>query len=462
MAEFRLAEIAAATHGRILEGNPSLRFDKFNIDSRTTRPGEMFFAVVARRNGHDYLPDAVRRGARGAVISQDIPCPGGDVALVRVDDTVEALQALARAALAGRPVKVIGITGSIGKTTTKEFTANLLSLRYDVLKSEGNLNNHLGLALSLLKLLPRHQVAVLEMAMNAAGEIRALTRIASPDIALITNINPVHLEFFQSVEDIAKAKKEILEGTKNGGAAVLNGDDALVADIARDWKGRKITFGFSESCDVQASAVKKMGTDGLSFALRLGERREKVFFPFLFEDYIYNLLAAVGVSHLLSVPLDAVITAIPRLEPFDKRGILVLLSRGIRLVDDSYNSNPRALASALRSLAHLSAKRKVAVLGDMLELGEAAPKFHRQAGKMVVDSGWDILVTVGPLARHMAEGARAAGMPEGRIKSFPDTEEAAAALASILADGDLILVKGSRGVRTDRLVEKLKAEFKEN
>jgi UDP-N-acetylmuramoyl-tripeptide--D-alanyl-D-alanine ligase len=332
MAEFRLAEIAAATRGRILEGDPELRFDKFNIDSRTTRPGELFFAVVARRNGHDYVPDAVRRGARGAVISQDIARPGKSVALVRVDDTVEALHDLARAALADRPVKVIGITGSIGKTTTKEFTASFLSLRYDVLKSEGNLNNHLGLALSLLKLLPRHQVAVLEMAMNAAGEIRALTRIASPDIAVITNINPVHLEFFQSVEDIALAKKEILEGTKNGGAAVLNGDDALAADIARDWKGRKITFGFSPGCDVQASAVEKLGTDGLSFALRLGERRERVFFPFLFEDYIYNLLASVGVSHLLSVPLDAVITAIPRLKPFEKRGILVRLGRGIRLV----------------------------------------------------------------------------------------------------------------------------------
>jgi UDP-N-acetylmuramoyl-tripeptide--D-alanyl-D-alanine ligase len=462
MAEFRLAEIAASTSGRILEGDPSRRFDKFNIDSRMTQPGELFFAIVARRNGHDYVPDAVRRGARGAVISQDIAPPGEDVALVRVDDTVEALQALARAALAGRPVKVIGITGSIGKTTTKEFTASLLSLRYDVLKSEGNLNNHLGLALSLLKLLPKHQVAVLEMAMNSAGEVRALTRIASPDIAVITNVNPVHLEFFQSVEDIAMAKKEILEGTKSGGAAVLNGDDTLVGDIARDWKGRKITFGFSPGCDVQASGVEKIGTDGLSFALRLEERRERVFFPFLYEDYIYNLLAAVGVSHALSVPLDAVVGQIPRLKPFEKRGILVPLSRGIRLVDDSYNSNPKALAAALRSLAGLPARRKVAVLGDMLELGERAPEFHRQAGKKAVESGWDILVTVGPLARQMAEGARAAGMAEDRILSFSSTEEAAAALASIIEDGDLVLVKGSRGVRTDRLVEKLKAEFKEN
>jgi UDP-N-acetylmuramoyl-tripeptide--D-alanyl-D-alanine ligase len=462
MAEFRLVEIAASTRGRILEGDPSRRFDKFNIDSRMTQPGELFFAIVARRNGHDYVPDAVRRGARGAVISQDIPRPGKDVALVQVDNTVEALQALAKAALADRPVKVVGITGSIGKTTTKEFTASLLSLRYDVLKSEGNLNNHLGLALSLLKLLANHQVAVLEMAMNSTGEIRALTRIASPDIAVITNINPVHLEFFQSVEDIAMAKKEILEGTKSGGAAVLNGDDTLVGDIARDWRGRKITFGFSPGCDVQASAVEKMGTDGLSFAIRLGNRQERVFFPFLYEDYIYNLLAAVGVSHALSVPLDAVAGQIPRLKPFEKRGILIPLSRGIRLVDDSYNSNPKALAAALRSLAGLPARRKVAVLGDMLELGERAPEFHRQAGKKAAESGWDILVTVGPLARHMAEGARAVGMAGDRILSFSATEEAAAALASIIEDGDLVLVKGSRGVRTDRLVEKLKAEFKEN
>ncbi len=462
MAEFRLDEVAASTGGQILQGEPARRFDKFNIDSRMTQPGELFFAIVANRNGHDYIPDALHRGARGAVISQNISRPSGDFALVRVDDTIMALQALAKAALAARPVTVVGITGSIGKTTTKEFTANLLSLRYEVLKSVGNLNNHLGLALSLLKLLPGHQVAVLEMAMNAAGEIRALTRIASPDIAVITNINPVHLEFFHSVEDIALAKKEILEGTKSGGAAILNGDDALVGNIARDWKGRKITFGFSPDCDVQASAVEKMGTEGMSFTIRLGDRQEKVFFPFLYEDYIYNLLAAVGVSHALSIPLDAAVDQIPRLKPFEKRGILVRLSLGVRLIDDSYNSNPRALASALGSLSKVPAKRKIAVLGDMLELGGGAPEFHRQAGKEAAESGWDILVTIGPLARQMAEGASAAGMPGDRILSFSNPEEAAAALVSMIDQGDLILVKGSRGVRTDRLVEKLKEEFKEN
>jgi len=364
--------------------------------------------------------------------------------------------------LAEHAPKVIGITGSIGKTTTKEFTAGLLSPYLKVLKSEGNFNNHLGLALSLLKLQPGHQAAVLEMGTSGPGEIRTLTRIAPPDVAVITNINPVHLEFFHSLEAVASAKKEILEGAREDGTAVLNGDDPLVQEIGQAWKGRRLTFGFSSGCDIRAARVQISGTAGMSFELRLEGKSRRVLFPFFYEEYLSNLLAAVGVGLAMSVPFEAMVEQIPRLAPVTGRGRLIGLRRGIRLIDDSYNSSPKALEAALRGLASFPAKRRIAVLGDMLELGPAAEEFHREAGREVARNGWDLLLAVGPLARGIAEGSMAAGLPKERIHIFPTSDEAAARISSLLEDGDLVLVKGSRGMRTERVVEKLSVDFKEN
>jgi UDP-N-acetylmuramoyl-tripeptide--D-alanyl-D-alanine ligase len=462
MVELRLDEIAARLDGRILRGNPAHLFCKFNIDSRLSRPGELFFALIARRNGHDFLPDAFARGARGAVVSQEVRPPDGDFALVRVADTTAALQRLAGSVLSDHPVKVVGITGSIGKTTTKEFAAALLSAKFRVHKSEGNYNNMLGLSLSLLKLLPAHEVAVLEMGTSAPGEILGLTRIAPPDVSVITNVNPVHLEFFHSLDGIAQAKEEILEGTKRDGLAVLNGDDPMVERIGRAWEGRRMTFGLSPGCDVRASGLRSLGLVGMEFDLHLGDRKGKVRFPFLYEDYLYNLLAAVSVGHAFSVPFESMAGQIPRLRPVEQRGGLIRLGRDIKLVDDSYNSNPAALRDALKGLAGLPAKRKVAVLGDMLELGDKAEEFHLRAGEQVVESGWDTLITIGLLGVSLAKGALAAGMPRDRVRSFASSEEAAEKISDLVRDGDLILVKGSHGVKTELVVAKLKKEFQES
>jgi UDP-N-acetylmuramoyl-tripeptide--D-alanyl-D-alanine ligase len=462
MAELRLDEIAARTGGRILQGDPAAVFGSFNIDSRHSLPGELFFAIVAKRNGHDFVADALAKGAHGAVISQEISPVGADHALVLVPDTVQALQALARSVLAEQPPTVIGITGSIGKTTTKEFTAGLLSARFKVLKSEGNFNNHLGLALSLLRLRKSHQVAVLEMGTSGPGEIRALTRIAPPDVAVITNINPVHLEFFPGLEAIAAAKKEILDGAKRDAAAVLNGDDPLVREIGRDWSGRKIIFGYSSGCDVRASAVRKLGLDGMSFDLHVEGKSRNVRAPFFYEEYLANLLAAVGASLALSLPFEVIIDGIPRLALLPGRGAVVRLGRDIRLIDDSYNSSPTALEAALKGLAPLPARRKVAILGDMLELGPREAEFHRRAGRLVPENGWSLLLAVGPLARHIAEGAIAAGLPEARVMTFSSSDEVAASLAGLIQAGDMILVKGSRGTRMEKVVQRLKDDIKEN
>ncbi len=462
MVELRLDEIAARVAGRIVQGNPSSLFGSYNIDSRLSRPGELFFAIVAERDGHDYIPDALRGGARGAVISREIGPTDGGISLVFVPDTLAALQALARSVVTEHHPKVVGITGSIGKTTTKEFTAGLLSRRFRVLRSEKNFNNRIGLPLSLLKYEPGQEIAVLEMGTSGPGEILALTRTAPPDVAVITNINPVHLEFLQSLEGIARAKKEILDGAKPGATAVLNGDDNRVLEIGKNWRGRRITFGFSPRCDVRATDVHQLGTSGMAFRLHLEDEAAEVRFPFFYEDFLADLLAAVGASWALSLSFEDIAKGIPGLSPLPGRGRLVRLGRGILLIDDSYNSSPKALEAALRGLAALPAKRRIAALGDMLELGSEEAIFHRRAGKHVVDYGWDELWSIGPLAGLIAEGALAAGLPADRIKTFADADDAAAMVSSLVREGDLILVKGSRGIKTDRLVERLEKDHKES
>lgn len=454
--ELRLNQLVDKMNGHLVQGSPSLSFHEFNIDSRITKPGELFFALIAERNGHDFIPQAALKGAAGAVISQDIHPPSRHFALVRVKDTLQALQKLAKEVLLEHDVQIVGITGSIGKTTTKEFAVALLDPPFKVLKSEGNYNNHIGLPLSLLKLEGDHEIAVLEMGMNHAGEIKRLTQIAPPQVALITNIQPVHLEFFESIEDIAKAKKEILDGMAPDGKAVLNGDDKWIMTIAKNWEGEKILFGLSESCDVHAKNIRREGFKGMSFDLFYGKSRERTSLPFFYETTLYNYLAAVALGYAFSLPFEDILEKTQSLELYKMRGRVLKLGEDMTLIDDSYNSNPVALEYILRNVAELPSQRKVVVLGDMLELGSKSEKYHYQAGEQVVRYGYDILVTVGKLSRHMANAALASGMPKERVFSFDSPDEAAIGLWTILAKGDLILIKGSRGIKMEKVVAILK------
>jgi UDP-N-acetylmuramoyl-tripeptide--D-alanyl-D-alanine ligase len=461
VAALRLDAIAAATGGELLAGDPGRVVDSYDIDTRRLRPGALFFALTGARDGHDFLPDAAARGAAGAVVSRTVPSPAPGFALVRVADTLRALQVLAHGVLAARPRKVVGITGSTGKTTTKEFVAALLAARYRVLKSEGNFNNRLGLPLSLLRLEPDDEVAVLEMGMSAPGEIRELVGIAPPDVALITNVHPVHLAFFPDLRAVGRAKREILEGTRPDGTAVLNGDDPLVAELAAGWRGRRVDFGFGPACEVRAEGLRRRDYAGAAFRLRYGSAAADMELPFLYDSAVLNFLAAAGAALALDVPLANVLARVPALVAPGMRGVFTELAGGVRFLDDSYNSNPKALEMALRSLAGLPAPRKIAVLGDMLELGPGEADFHREAGRLVKRLGWDILVAIGPLARHMADGAAAEGLAAGAIFVFQDAAAAAEAVPALVRDGDLVLVKGSRGVGTERVVARLKAERKE-
>jgi UDP-N-acetylmuramoyl-tripeptide--D-alanyl-D-alanine ligase len=382
-------------------------------------------------------------------------------ALIQAADTVRALQDLARFVLQEHPIKIVGVTGSVGKTTTKEFTAALLARRYEVLKSEGNFNNHLGLALSLLGLEDRHTAAVLEMGMRGEGEIRTLASIAPPDVAIITNVNPVHLEFLGTLEAVADAKWELVEGLKPGGTAVLNGDDPRLRRRALQRTGRVVYFGRGPEAEVGAEGLVRRGFEGYDLALRLGDRKFPTRLAFLTDGYLYDALAACAAAYVLDLQPEEIAAAMAGLRPAPGRGGWTRLAEGVVLVDDSYNSSPAALASALRGLAGLPAPRRVAILGDMLELGPGEAAYHAEAGRLVADAGWDLLLTIGPRSRGLARAAIEAGLATEAVRTYDSSPEAAEALTGILRPGDLVLVKGSRGMRTEAAAARIMEIFKE-
>jgi len=457
MARLRLSEIAAGTGGTLLRGDPSLVFERFGFDSRQTQAGELFFALIGERDGHDYVKHAAERGAKGAVTAHDVSVPDKNFAIIRVSDTLTALHLLAKSVLEREKVRVVGITGSAGKTTTKDFTASFLSPGFRVLKSPKSFNNQIGLPMTLLELEDKHDIVVLEMGMNHPGEIKTLTGIAPPDVAVITNINPVHLEFFDDLEGIALAKKEILDGTKPHGTAVLNGDDAQIKKIASGWKGKKVFFSFDGEGRVRVQNVQKSIFESSTMELVYGTKRRRMTLPLFYESHLKNFLAAAAAAYTLAVPLDDIQNQAQLLKPVDMRGTLHRIGKTI-VVDESYNSNPVALSTILDDLSRVSSRRKVAVLGDMLELGDREDEFHRDAGLTVARLGWDVLITVGPAARRMAEAALQAGMDVDRVHSFRDSDEASGRILPLLNGGDLILVKGSRGTRTEKIVAKIKSE----
>ncbi|MFQ6081727.1 MAG: UDP-N-acetylmuramoyl-tripeptide--D-alanyl-D-alanine ligase [Candidatus Aminicenantia bacterium] len=459
MTELSLIQIAQITGGEFIQGEPFLTFNQYNIDSRLTKNGELFFAIVAKRDGHIFVEHAFKKGAKGAVISKRIPIEDKNKGLILVSDTLIALQELAKKVASEHNIKVIGITGGIGKTTAKEFAAALIEPSFKTLKSEKNFNNYLGLPLTLLKLQKEHQVVILEMGMSSRGEIRRLTEIAPPDISVITNINPVHLEFFKDINEIALAKKEILDGTKKDGVAVLNADDPLIMKIQSDFPGNKIYFGLREKAFIRAANIELKGFSGLSFDLIYGEEKKRILFKALSHSHLYDLLAALGVTYALNIKLKDIEEIIPTLHPFSMRGTVLALEKNVTLIDDSYNSNPKALEFALRDYSSLPVRRKIAVLGDMLELGKNSSKFHFQAGEKVSEYGYDWLIAIGEESKKMIEGALSKGMNSSHLLHFKDSVQAAEYLVNFVQEGDLILVKGSRGIQTEKIIFKLKEEF---
>jgi UDP-N-acetylmuramoyl-tripeptide--D-alanyl-D-alanine ligase len=437
-----------------------------SIDTRTLTAGALYIGIRGDRfDGADFADAALSAGAAGLIMprGRSAGLAIGSVAspvVIEVDETTVALQALARSVRRASGTKVVAITGSAGKTTTKEIAAEFLSARYRVMRNRGNLNNHIGLPLSLIELSTRPDIAVVELGMNHAGEVSTLVSVAEPDVRVWTNVGEAHIGFFDSLEAIADAKAEILEGAAAATLLVANADDPLVAARTGAFAGRRVTFGVETAADVRATAVVDRGIDGTSARMATPAGTIDVTTPLVGRGNLANILASAAVAIEFEVPLDVIAERASRLRPAPHRGEIVPLRNGVTVIDDSYNANPTATRRALDVLRRSpAARRRIAVLGEMLELGERAGALHEEVGRAAADARVDLLLTVGGApAAALADAAVAAGVPRARVRHFVSSDEAAAAAAALVEPGDLVLVKGSRGVRTDRIVDRLKAE----
>jgi len=452
-----LVQIAESLAAQFGGGNADAIATGYSIDSRTIRPGELFFAVKGERfDGHDFVLQALENGAVAAVIARNklSSFDAGAMGvlgrrLLAVDDTLIALQSLATAVRRLWAKPLVAVTGSAGKTTTKEAIAHVLAGKFNVYKSTGNFNNHFGLPLMLLKLEPQHDVAVVELGMSHAGEITALAKIAQPDIGVVTNVAPVHLEFFKSIADIARAKYELVESLPSSGTAVLNADDDYVSQFGRDFHGRVVTYGFSPAATIRVENFKTRGQQGSAFDVVACGQREHALLPLVGKHNVHNALAAIAVALERGMAPAHATEALSTLTPADKRGEVARLGN-ITVINDCYNSNPKALVAMVDALAEMPAKRRIVIAGEMLELGPQGEKMHRECGRHIGERKIDFLLGVRGLAQAMVEATVQSG-GEGQFITTP--EQAGEWLANNAREGDVILLKASRGVKLEKALE---------
>jgi UDP-N-acetylmuramoyl-tripeptide--D-alanyl-D-alanine ligase len=462
----KAADVVEAVRGRLLSGTAGAEIPGFSIDTRALKAGDLFIAIRGQRlDGHAFVTAALRSGACGAIVSEPIDGLSPELAagrlLLAVPDTTLALQQLARWVRRRAGAQVVAVTGSAGKTTTKEIAAEFLGLRHRVMRSSGNLNNHIGLPLSLLELRHGADVAVVELGMNHAGEISRLVAIAEPDTRVWTNVAEVHVEFFASLDAIADAKAEVLEGASPGTVLVANADDPLVMSRSATFAGRMVTFGTGSGATVLASGIEDAGLDGTRAQVATPRGALRLELPLLGRGNLANALAAIAVALQFDVPPGAMAERARTLRPSPHRGDVLRLPGGVVVVDDAYNANPRAVQGALAVVARETRYgRRVAVLGEMLELGEQSRRLHEMCGRTAAGSGLSLLLTVGgEPARALGRAAVEAGMPAPAVRHAATSDAAAGEAAALVRSGDLVLVKGSRGIRTERVVERLQAAF---
>jgi UDP-N-acetylmuramoyl-tripeptide--D-alanyl-D-alanine ligase len=418
----------------------------WSTDTRTLLPGDLFFALRGpNHDGHDHVPVAFDRGAVAAVVEREIAASGP---LLKVEDTLAALQRAAAWARAAWGGSVVGVTGSAGKTTTKDAIAHMLATRLAVGKTTGNYNNHVGVPLSILRLPDEARVAVIEIGMNHAGEIRDLSRIARPDIGVVTNVGYAHIEAFDSVEGIAAAKRELIESLPPDGIAVLNADDPRVSRFGHAFSGRVVRFGLSAEADVRAEDVE-YSLEGVRF--RVGDVTFNS--PVFGRHGVSNLLAGIAVAGLYGIRPEQLREAARTFTPAQMRGTLIERN-GILIYNDCYNANPDAVKAMLDVLRDTPALRRIAVLGEMLELGRWAEPLHRDIGRYAAMSGISVLVGIRGVARKMVDAAIEGGLATDAAFFFDDPESAGEHISKMARRGDAILFKGSRGVHVERALER--------
>jgi UDP-N-acetylmuramoyl-tripeptide--D-alanyl-D-alanine ligase len=450
---FTLEQLMAATGGRVIQGTPRAdeRFVGGAFDSRIVQPGEVFFALRDQRDGHDFVADAFARGARAAIVERAVPAPD-DALLIEVSQPLHALRRLAEAMRDAHPIPAVGITGNVGKTTTKEATAAALGARYRVLRTAASFNNEIGVPLTFLRLEPTHEVAVIEIGFYVPGEIADLCRLVRPRIGIITEIPaiPVHYSRTPNVEAIAAGKAELIESLPDDGVALLNADSPRVRSLAPRTRARVVLFGESEDAQLRATDVRAEGLAGLRFIAHYEGERAAVALPIPGRQLVPAALAALGAARTLGVPLDEAALALGTLEQPAHR-MEVRRGPGVTVIDDSYNASPAAVEAALAVLRDVRGRR-IAVLGDMLELGSFSADAHEALGRDAARST-DVLIGIGDLARTAVDAARAAGLAEAYWAREPG--EALVVLRRTQQEGDTILVKGSHSLALDRLADTL-------
>src|SRR5579883_1031373 len=446
--------------------SPMARLAGVSIDSRAVGRGQLFIAIRGpRHDGHDFVAAALQVGAEAAIVAVDrLASYPVDIRsrLFAVADTFEALQRLAQAVRRAWGRRIAAITGSVGKTTTKEILAALLGAKFRVLKSEGNLNNEYGLPLTLLRLEPEDKAAVVELGMSHRGELRRLAEIAEPEVGVVTRVAPVHLEFFASIDEIALAKRELIEGLVGPETvAVLNADDPRVAPFANVARGRVLTFGSNLSAEFRAEKIQDHGAAGSEFDFIAPGERARMHLALPGRHSVENALAALAAASVWGIGANDAAEVLRNIRVGEMRGRLLEFAAGFAVINDSYNSNPVALAAMIDLLRHTRGKgsdygRRIVAAGEMLELGPDSAKLHREAGRSAAEHGADGVIGEQGDAAEIVDGAIEAGMAKSQVHFFPDSSVAAMFLADFVRPGDLLLVKGSRGVKMERIVEALR------
>jgi UDP-N-acetylmuramoyl-tripeptide--D-alanyl-D-alanine ligase len=463
--DIRVQQIISPVAGELIKGNSTLPIAGLSTDSREPLQGRIFFALKGEKyDGHDFVMKAAAQGASCIVVDKDhdIEIPSGEeIAVIKVKDTLKALGDLASWWRHQFNVKVAAITGSAGKTTTKEMTAQILGLESATLKNKGNLNNLIGLPLTVFRLEGGISRMILEMGMNRPGEIGGLTEIADPDVGLITNVGKAHLEGLGDLAGVARAKTELLEKIAPGGTVILNGDDDILIAEASRFNREIITFGLKPGNHIRADLIKNMGAEGISFEIQHEGSKEQVLIPLQGTHNVYNALAAASIALYMGAPFSNIAPGLNRYDGMNGRFKSIPLSMNITLVDDTYNSNPSSLKAALGSVKDMASggKRIIAGLGEMLELGDETVNAHVAAGKMVAETGASWLFVLGDHAGEMIDGAVKNGLPAERVVEVKSCEEMAIKLGGVLVPGDVILLKGSRRIGLDSVARDLEGRL---
>jgi UDP-N-acetylmuramoyl-tripeptide--D-alanyl-D-alanine ligase len=451
--------VLKATGGELFQGEKEISFQRISTDSRTVGKGDLFVALKGDRfDGHLYALEALDKGAEGVLVEEDrvgeIRWNGyRERAVIMVKESLHALGDLARERRRAFRTPVVALTGSNGKTTTKEMIAACLETAFPILKTQGNLNNLIGLPLTLFHLTEKERVVVLEMGMNVPGEVRRLTEIAEPDIGLITNIERVHLEGMGSLERLKQEKGELFRGMRRDGTILVNQDDSRVVDLAKEYPGHKITLGVEHPADVMAKEIRLRGVEGTSFVLVMEGEETEINLRLLGRHFVPNALFAVAVASLFGIEIKKAKEALEACRHVPMRMEIVELGGGKTLINDAYNANPISMERALETLAEVKGKgRAIAVLGDMLELGDYAAEAHQQLGKRVGELSIDLLFTFGEWAPVVSATAVRYGLPMEKTKVVQHHAEAISILQEVMTNGDWALIKGSRGMAMEKIV----------